>query len=198
MKIKMKETVRPDFPFNLQKPDNVLVAGQTYEATQNKYGAVCGICENGEPLGVKPGEFEVVERGMDWKRCIEALRGSMELFLFDPVTGEVRTPDSLNELDRMTYDAMAYAADFMQSRPRDGAHSWFYTFGTDPEFPFGIEEFVEVHADTPSQANKKFMVRFPCREGSTLINCAWVYPEAEWEKVYNEHYSGKKPAIIID
>lgn len=95
-------------------------------------------------------------------------------------------------------DALTYAVDFMESRPRDGAHSWFYTFGTDPEFPFGIEEFVEVHADTPSRANKKFMARFPCREGSTLINCAWVYPEAEWEKVYNEHYSGKRPAIIID
>ncbi len=61
MKIKMKETVRPDWSFNFQKPDNVLVADQIYEATQNKHGAVCGICENGELLGVKPGEFEIIE-----------------------------------------------------------------------------------------------------------------------------------------
>ena len=198
MKIKMKKTVRPDFPFNALKPDAILVAGQTYEATQNKYGAVCGICENGEQLGVKPGEFEVVEREMNRERCIEALRGSMDLFLFDPGTGEVRTPDSLNELDRMTYDAMEYAADFLQSHPRDGAHSWFYTFGTDSQFPFGIEEYVEVHADNANQADQKFKSRFPCREGSTLLNCAFIYGEEKWKEVYREHYNGRKPARVID
>lgn len=65
MKIKMLETVRPDFPFLLigVPSDTVLVCGKVYEATKNKYGAVCGICENGQRLGVKPGEFEIVEEG---------------------------------------------------------------------------------------------------------------------------------------
>lgn len=65
MKIKMLETVRPDFPFLLTGvlSDTILVCGKVYEATQNKYGSVCGICENGQKLGVKPGEFEVVEEG---------------------------------------------------------------------------------------------------------------------------------------
>ena len=63
MKIKMLETVRPDFPFLLSGVsfDTILICGEEYEATQNKYGAVCGICENGQKLGVKPGEFEIVE-----------------------------------------------------------------------------------------------------------------------------------------
>lgn len=63
MKIKMLETVRPDFPFILSGVpfDTILVCGEEYEATKNKYGAVCGICENGQKLGVKPGEFEFVE-----------------------------------------------------------------------------------------------------------------------------------------
>ncbi len=63
IKIRMKVTVRPDWPFNFQKPYNVLVlvAGQIYEAIQNKHGAVFGICENGELMGVKPGEFEIIE-----------------------------------------------------------------------------------------------------------------------------------------
>lgn len=62
MKIKMLETVRPDFPFwFISAPvDTMLFCGEVYEATQNKYGAVCGICENGQKLGVKPGEFEIV------------------------------------------------------------------------------------------------------------------------------------------
>ena len=63
MKIKMLETVRPEFPFLLTgvPVDTVLICGEVYEATRNKYGAVCGICENGQKLGVKPGEFEITE-----------------------------------------------------------------------------------------------------------------------------------------
>lgn len=62
MKIKMLETVRPDFPFLLVDvpADTILFRGEVYEAAQNKYGAVCGICKNGHKLGVKPGEFEIM------------------------------------------------------------------------------------------------------------------------------------------
>lgn len=63
MKIKMLETVHPEFPFLLTgvPADTILICGEIYEATRNKYGAVCGICKNGQKLGVKPGEFEIVE-----------------------------------------------------------------------------------------------------------------------------------------
>lgn len=60
MKIKMLCTVRPDLIF-LAKPGTVLRVGKVYEAVVNPLGAVSGICENGEWLGVKPGEFEIVE-----------------------------------------------------------------------------------------------------------------------------------------
>lgn len=65
MKIKMLETVRPDFPFLLTgvPADTILICSEVYEATKNKHGAVCGICENGQKLGVKPGEFEIWEEG---------------------------------------------------------------------------------------------------------------------------------------
>lgn len=56
VKIKMLMTVTPDFSF-LAKPGTVLVMGETYEATVNRNGAVSGVCENGEVLGVKPHEF---------------------------------------------------------------------------------------------------------------------------------------------
>lgn len=66
MKIKMLKTVRPDFPFLLVGVplDTILIYGEVYEAAQNKHGAVCGICRNGQKLGVKPGEFEIVEEGV--------------------------------------------------------------------------------------------------------------------------------------
>lgn len=62
MKIRMLMTVRPDFPLNIVAgaPGTILRVGEVYEATSNKNGAICGVCENGEHLGVKPREFEFV------------------------------------------------------------------------------------------------------------------------------------------
>lgn len=60
MKIRMKKTVISDLPA-LRRPGLVLYKDEEYEATSNPRGAICGICDNGEKLGVKPGEFEFVE-----------------------------------------------------------------------------------------------------------------------------------------
>lgn len=135
---------------------------------------------------------------MTQERCIETLRKSMDQSLFDPNTGEVKDPDNLNAPDRTIYEAMAFAVDFLETHPRDGAHSWFYTFGTDPQFPLGQEEFVEIHANDVYHANQKFKSYFPCRDGSSLLNCAWVYDEEYWKEVYRRNYNGKKPARVID
>lgn len=62
MKIRMLKTVYPDLQFVIVcPPGTVLKCGQIYEATVSASGAVCGICVNGRPLGVKPDEFERVE-----------------------------------------------------------------------------------------------------------------------------------------
>lgn len=135
---------------------------------------------------------------MTREQCIADLKGSMELFLFDPSTGETTTPDRLNETDRMTYDAMAYAADFLQTHPRTGKKSYFYTFGSDPAYPYGRDDYVEVHADDERHANQKFKDRFPNREGSTFLNCAGIYTEEAWETVGAEYYSGIKPTLVIE
>jgi hypothetical protein len=41
-------------------PGTILRAGEEYECWTNSHGAVTGICANGQRLGVKPDEFEVV------------------------------------------------------------------------------------------------------------------------------------------
>lgn len=64
IRIHMLENVRPDFLF-MAKPGTILRAGQIYDAVSNPHGAISGICENGETLGVKPGEFEFIE-APDW------------------------------------------------------------------------------------------------------------------------------------
>lgn len=51
---------------------------------------------------------------MTKEECIRDLKGSMELFLFDPSTGETIEPERLNEENRMTYEAMKAAVEFLE------------------------------------------------------------------------------------
>jgi len=61
IRIRMLKTVIPEFPFNpIASPQIRLLKEEEYDATSNKYGAVSAICSSGDPLGVKPGEFEFV------------------------------------------------------------------------------------------------------------------------------------------
>lgn len=65
IKIRMLQNVRPDFPLGIigllgEKPGTILRASMEYQAMSNKNGAISGLCENGEYLGVKPGEFEFI------------------------------------------------------------------------------------------------------------------------------------------
>lgn len=60
IRIRMTRTVRPDIPF-LAKPGTILRDGMEYPAMTNRNGAISGLCDNGEDLGVRPGEFEFVE-----------------------------------------------------------------------------------------------------------------------------------------
>ena len=85
-----------------------------------------------------------------------------------------------------------------QIRPQSGLQSFYYTFGTDPLFPHGIDEFVKVNAKDYAESIQKFKERYPNREGSSVINCAWIYTEKEWAKIYPEYYAGKAPADFIE
>jgi hypothetical protein len=63
MRIKMAKTLYPDevYGINLGKPGTMLELDQVYACWVSIHGAVAGWCDNGERLGVKPGEFDVVE-----------------------------------------------------------------------------------------------------------------------------------------
>lgn len=66
IRIRMLVNILPDvipgtFKLLGGKPGTVLQAGREYEAQSNKNGAISGLCENGEYMGVRPGEFEFVE-----------------------------------------------------------------------------------------------------------------------------------------
>lgn len=56
--ILMLENVRGQI---ISPPGTILRVGKEYPAESNSYGAVSGLCQNGEYLGVKPGEFRFLE-----------------------------------------------------------------------------------------------------------------------------------------
>jgi len=71
IRIRMIKNVMP-LPL-LIKAGTVLKAGEEYDAVSNKYGAISGICSNGELLGVKPDEFEFIfapDWVLDLHQCI--------------------------------------------------------------------------------------------------------------------------------
>lgn len=60
IRIRMLCTVRSDVPF-FSTPGTILLMGCEYPAETNRNGAISGLCDNGEYLGVRPGEFEFIE-----------------------------------------------------------------------------------------------------------------------------------------
>ena len=63
---------------------------------------------------------------------------------------------------------------------------YYYTFGTDPAFPYK-KGWVEVRANTMKEADEKVRRRFPDRPGHEgTLNCAFVYGEARWAEMNPE------------
>ena len=62
LKIRMKGTVTSDIPMWFPEDADLLcIAGNEYYCWVNSYGALSAILPNGKQLGLKPGEFEVIE-----------------------------------------------------------------------------------------------------------------------------------------
>lgn len=59
--VRVTRRVYSDVPKFYWKPPSVLLRGSIVECWVNKHGAVSGRCTNGQLLGLKPDEFEVVE-----------------------------------------------------------------------------------------------------------------------------------------
>lgn len=74
---------------------------------------------------------------------------------------------------------------------------FFYTFGSDPQFPFGSGEYIVIYGETELDADRKFRNRFPNRPGSSCLNCAFVYNESEWSSIEKKYYR-HGPALVIE
>lgn len=59
LKVRLAETVRGSY--FISPPGTVLKEDRIISAVSNQNGAISGICDNGELLGLYPGEFEFIE-----------------------------------------------------------------------------------------------------------------------------------------
>lgn len=79
----------------------------------------------------------------------------------------------------------------------DNVKTFYLTFGSDPQYPFGMNDFVKVYAKSLPEMQQAFKKRYPNRPGSTSLNYAFHYPEEQWHGIYNDFYQGKQPSDII-
>lgn len=78
-------------------------------------------------------------------------------------------------------------------------NSYFYTFGSDPGFPYQ-NGWVEIHAASREEADRKFRARFSDRLGHEgIMNCAFRYDEKRWAEMDPEHtWTGWKLHEVIE
>lgn len=75
----------------------------------------------------------------------------------------------------------------------------YFTFGSDPLYPFSRDDYVVVYGESVGECIHKFMKKYPNpRPGrSHLINCAFYYKEVEWRERC-AHFYGPEPVEVIN
>lgn len=71
--------------------------------------------------------------------------------------------------------------------------NYYFTFGSNPQYPYGREEYVKVSAPDVRTAVHIFQKHHPNRPGSNLVNCAFWYGEEEFLPMIDKYYDGAKP-----
>ena len=75
---------------------------------------------------------------------------------------------------------------------------YFFTFGSDPRYPFGRNDYVMVEAENANRACELFRERHPNRPGSNCINCAFIYGEREFSTFRNRLYPWNPVEVITE
>lgn len=74
---------------------------------------------------------------------------------------------------------------------------YYVTFGSDKEFPFTINEYIEIVAESMNEARDVFAKVYPNRPGSSALNFAFMYSEEEWKSIKDEYYKDVEPSRIL-
>ena len=77
------------------------------------------------------------------------------------------------------------------------SNRFYFTFGANPQFPYGSSEYVEVIAPDKFTACRAFSINYPDRHKG-IMNCAFVYNGDEFKGIKKKYYSNKQPSDILD
>ena len=66
----------------------------------------------------------------------------------------------------------------------------YFTFGSDPAYPFGPNDYVTVEAPTGELCVALFQAAHPNRPGSNAVNCAFWYTEKSFAEFKDRLYPG--------
>lgn len=71
--------------------------------------------------------------------------------------------------------------------------NFYFTFGSDLEYPFGRDDYVRITCRDMGTACKLFNALHPRRLGSNAMNCAFMYDQQAWDRGVKQHYEGREP-----
>lgn len=74
--------------------------------------------------------------------------------------------------------------------------NFYFTFGSDPQFPFGRDDYVLVKANDLGEAVRMFDLVHPRRPGSNCVNCAFFYEEDDFLRFKDEYYPGDPIEVL--
>lgn len=82
---------------------------------------------------------------------------------------------------------------------RDTENLWnyYFTFGTDKEYPYGIHDYICITAESEPKARDLFKEKHPNRPGSPCLNFAFCYDESEFKDIKAKYYHDKDPVETI-
>lgn len=75
--------------------------------------------------------------------------------------------------------------------------NFYFTFGSDTAFPYQ-NGYLIVKAEGLRQAQVKFKKKYPNREGSCWLNCAFYYTEEMWNNETSKYYESEEPFEVIE
>lgn len=74
--------------------------------------------------------------------------------------------------------------------------NYYFTFGSDPAYPYGQDDYVLVEAKDLDQAIHLFQAVHPNRPGSDCVNCAFWYGEERFKPIREAYYKETPTEII--
>ena len=103
------------------------------------------------------------------------------------------------ELRALTADFERYELPILMKSEEGQLNSYYYTFGSDPGFPYR-NGWAVVKASSREEADRKFRSRFPDRPGHEgTMNYSFCYTKERWNQMDPEHtWTGWKLYEVIE